>query len=317
MISSNLFLAGRMLLSSQESTQLLIPFYPSSKNIKQDSCYKLSIFRFSYKLKLLKEEASSDYEAFKSIGTTCEVINQYSHSHKQEYRQLPVHLVGEQRPCSPHYCHTNLAQLVAENRVALCESKSLASTSHGVAYLKLVNYIRVNADRLERKEFEQLLKKYYANRDKDGNVYITLLDALAGSRHSAALLAALDHLDLTKCTGEAVDACERFLVELSISALAGASKATLSSIVEWQILSGEGLIELFVPMLTIRQWADERVKQSFALTIATLVDAARQLEKRIESLLRQDKTIIKPYHSDHHSSLDHASALKRIGPLSV
>lgn len=265
---------------------------------------------------MLKEESSSDYLAYKSLASLSEVLEHYSHSSKQEYRQMPVHLVGEERPCSPSFCHKQLAQIVADNRASLAEGTSLATVRHGVGYLKLMNYIRVNADRLKQQEFEDLLKKYAANRAKDGNVYITLLDVIAGSRHSAGLLAALDRLDLPKCSGDAVDACERFLVELGVSALSSSSTATPSSMVEWQVLSGEGLIELLVPMMNIRKWSDERVKHSFALTLATLVDAAVRLEEQIEATLALTE-VVKPFHSDHHSSLDHASALKRIEPLSV
>lgn len=90
-----------------------------------------------------------------------------------------VHLIGERKPCQPHFCQ-GLPEFVTEYRRQLGEDHSLASTSIGIAYLKLLGYLRTNSGHIARKEVLKLLQKYDKTRTSDGNVLITLLDVIAG-----------------------------------------------------------------------------------------------------------------------------------------
>lgn len=239
------------------------------------------------------------YEQAKSIK---QVVEQYGQNNKQSMVEVNVHLIAERKPCHPHLCYT-LQKFVSEYKKELAEDNSLATNALGVAYLKFLNYIRTNSANIKRKEVLKLLQKYHQSINNDGNVYITLMDTIAGSRHGEAMLAALDFLDLTKCKEDKVFDCERFLVTISVSAATSANMG--NSYVAEHSLSNEQLLDLFVPLIKSSSWADNRVKHSFALSLATMIHSYRLFtDNSIHSAqphyssLYMDTTLV-----PHHSSL--------------
>src|SRR5699024_3212434 len=140
-------------------------------------------------------------------------------------------------------------------------------TSIGVAYLRLLEYFRVNSGTVTKKDVAKLLKKYFKTRHTDGNVFITLLDAVAGSRHHEAMLAAVNFLDLAQCGEAAADICARFLVAVFISAITTDNMG--ASYIAEHSLSSEQLVDLILPLSTSPKWADDRVKHAYGLTLAT------------------------------------------------
>lgn len=149
-----------------------------------------------------------------------------------------------------------------------------------IAYLKLLNHIRTNSAHITRKDVLKLLQKYHKSRGNDGNVMITLLDVIAGSRNSEAMMAALDFLDLTKCADDKASDCERFLVSVAISAMTTANMG--HSYVAEHSLSSEQLVDLLLPLIKSPSWADERVKHSFALSMGTLVHSYQVMSRNLE-----------------------------------
>lgn len=194
----------------------------------------------------------------------------------------PPHFQVERKPCQPHFCKS-LLEFIIEYQDLLSDDKSLATTSISIAYLRLLDYIRINSGQINRKEVVKILSKYHQSRAKNGNVIKTLLDAIASSLQGEAFLAALDHLNLPKCQGDFVEDCERFLVVLATSGYTVANMG--SSFVADHSLSVGQVLEVLIPLITDKpgKWADDRVRQSFALTIATLLHSYQLFTKIIFS----------------------------------
>lgn len=193
------------------------------------------------------------------------------------YLGLP-HFQVERKSCQPHFCKS-LLEFINEYQDLLSDDKLLATTSVSIAYLRLLDYIRINSGQINRKEVVRILNKYHQSRAKNGNVIKTLLDGIASSLHGEAFLAALDHLNLPKCQGDFVEDCERFLVVLATTGYTVANMG--SSFVADHSLSVEQILDVLIPLFNDKpsKWADDRVRQSFALTIATLLHSYQLFTK--------------------------------------
>lgn len=273
-----------------------------------------------------------------------QAVEQYGQQHKKSLTKVDVHMIGERKPCQPHLCDS-LGKFISDYQKQLSEN-SLATNALSGAYLKFINFFRINSDKIQRKEVLKLLQKYYKSTSQDGNVYVTLLDVIAGkfsfisnmllrifslgSRHGEAMLAAMDFLDLTKCKDAKVNDCERFLVTIAISASTTSNMG--NSYVAEHSLSTEQLLDLFIPLIKGTQWADDRVKHAYALTLATLMHSYRTFA---ENVLESSKphysslyvdTLIVPHSSslsdfvvDEQQNDDsvHRKPINRVKPFSV
>ena len=263
-----------------------------------------------FELKLIDQD--KDNSKIVSTLSKAESISQAVYLFGHHIRSKPMasigpsHFQAERKPCQPHFCQS-LPEFIQEYKRSLAEDHSLATNSMSVAFLRLLNYIRINSHKINRKDVAKLLQQLEKSRENDGNVWSTLMDTIAASRHGDAMLAALDHLNLPKCQGnDRVSDCERFLVVMAIS---GSTVANMgSSYVAEHSLSVEQILDLFVPLLSDESWADHRVRHSFAMTISTLLHSYQTYVKTIAS--ENNQSIIAdhiPYESSrmtlhHHSS---------------
>ncbi|OTF81732.1 hypothetical protein BLA29_003245 [Euroglyphus maynei] len=266
----------------------------------------------NFELKLIEQD--KDSSTIVSTLSKAESISQavYLFGHHIRSKSMasigPSHFQAERKPCQPHFCQS-FSEFIQEYKRSLAEDHSLATNSMSVAFLRLLNYIRINSHKINRKDMSKLLQQLEKSRKNDGNVWSTVMDAIAASCHGDSMLAALDHLNLPKCNGDdRVGDCERFLV---VIAIAGSTVANMgSSHVAEHSLSVEQLLDLFVPLLSNGSWADHRVQHSFAMTIATLLHSYQTFVKTIAPENLNNQSIIAdhlPYESSrmtlrHHSS---------------
>ena len=253
----------------------------------------------NFKLKLESEKKTDTASKLSGEKSLIGAVHKYglNVANGQEMIALNLHFIAEKKPCEPHFCQS-LSDFVKEYKNSLAEDQSLAKTSIGVAYLRFLGYLRTNSGKITRKEVLKLLKTYFKHRHQDGNVFITLLDAIAGSRHGESMMAAFNFLELPSCGQDTADVCERFLVASSISSITTANMG--NSYIAEHSLSAEGLLDLFLPLSTSSKWSDDRVKHAYALTLATLLNSYQifsvNLANQPPSHLYSDTLIA------HHSS---------------
>lgn len=133
-------------------------------------------------MKLRRDEKTNNAQKLDSARTIKEAIALYSSSlndGKTLHEIEPAHFIAEQKPCEPHLCQ-DLFSAVTEDRKSLSDDEHLATTPLSVVYLRLVNYLRTNSQRINRKDVHKMLVKYAKSGNQDGNVFLTLLDVIAG-----------------------------------------------------------------------------------------------------------------------------------------
>lgn len=264
----------------------------------------------NFELKLISQHSSAIVSTLSKAQSISQAVYLFGHHVRSKSMASlgPSHFQAERKPCQPHFCQS-LSEFIQEYKRSLAEDHSLATNSMSVAFLRLLNYIRINSHKISRKDVAKLLQQLEKSRRNDDNIWSTLMDTIAASRHGDAMLAALDHLNLPKCQGDdRVGDCERFLV---VTAISGSTVANMgSSYVAEHSLSVEQLLDLFVPLLSNGSWADHRVRNSFAMTVATLLHSYRTYVKTLSHDNFNNQSIIAdhiPYESSrmtlrHHSS---------------
>ena len=231
----------------------------------------------TFDLKLLSETKLLTGSILSGLETVTEAVKQYGQSiAKSSMFPFGAHFIAEKIPCEPHYCDS-LETFIKNYEKTLSEDSSMASQPMSVAYLRLLNHIRANSHNITQKQILAILKRYSKSSAKDGKVLNTVLDALAGSRHAQAMMAAFQFLDLAKCSDEKGDLCERFLIGVSISSITISNMG--SSFLTEHSLSPEQLLDLFVPLITTTTWSDERVKHAYGLTLATILHSYNLFER--------------------------------------
>lgn len=188
-----------------------------------------------------------------------------------------LHFIAEKVPCEPHFC-LGFEDFIKAHEKQLSEDHSMATQSLSIAYLRFLNFIRANSSSISKKQVYDILSKYHKSSSKDGKVVNTILDAVSGSRHGPAMMAAFQFLDLPKCHDDKADLCERFLIGTAISSITTANMG--SSFLAEHSLSAEQLLDLFLP-LTSFTWADERIQHAYGLTLATLLHSYHVFERYV------------------------------------
>jgi len=264
-----------------------------------------------FTLDLVDEFQSASHEQFVGLKSLTEALDLIK---AKGYKADSIDLQQERHGCLTHpVCDRNLAELVETHKPSLAD-KARATVGASLAYLRLMFRLRERQGSSSG-EILDVLKSFKNNRGARNS----FLDVLASARSKDSIGAALKYLKLPK--SKDVDAAERFLVAISVSAktkskmnsgrsiispyyFTSSPSLTRSGEVESQA-SDLASLEFIASKLSqileqtpAKKWSSSKIRRSTILTLATVMNARLreskldqfndELEQRVSSFLRSE-----------------------------
>lgn len=164
------------------------------------------------------------------------------------------------------------------------DDSSSASSPITIAYLKLVDRIRVGGPGCSKEDITQLLNMYLKLKRND--LLASLLDILVAARTESSISASLEFLNLPK--NDDLDVAERYLSSLATASVTIAATSSPVSTDSLQLASLRFILEELTRILgrnvETNEWASDKVRYSLALTIGSVLNSYNRLSRRVIKL---------------------------------
>lgn len=241
-----------------------------------------SKLQMTFDLTLKSEvESPGKFSTFKSVDAVIASLGDDFIEESTSQTMFGVTFHPEKSICSE--CRS-LKTLAAEYEDYLDDASS-ASDLITIAYLKLVDRIRIGGPGCSKEDIIELLNSYL--RAKRSDLLASLLDILIASRTESSISASLDFLNLPN--NDNLDIAERYLTSFAAASVTIASTSSPISTDSLQLASLRFILEELSRLLSRHpqpnQWSSDKVRYSLALTIGSILNSYNQLSRRVIKLI--------------------------------
>lgn len=228
-------------------------------------------------------ESPGDFTKFNSIEQVVATLGDDFIEESTASSMFGVNFHPEKSICTD--CRS--LKTLADEYEDFLDDASSATSAITIAYMKLVDRIRIGGPGCSKEDIIDLLNHYLNSKRID--LLASLLDILVASRTESSISASIEFLNLPN--NDNLDIAERFLASLAGASVTVASTSSPVSIDSLQLASLRFILEELTRLLSRNsepnQWSSDKVRYSLALTIGSILNSYNKLSRRIINVLNE------------------------------